>query len=111
MPTPIPPPTVQLQTPTEVYDSLMREIEPELLSTELPNLEKRYAKESADARKERYARYDRAFQKYDEGYATYVRGIEEETHNYRRAFLQSAEEESREEDATGLTKLESAFTS
>ena len=100
-----------LLSPTEVYDRIMTEIEPELTSDRLPLLEQSSADESEEDRKERYARYQSAFEAYDRAYASYVSGLHAKSDEYRRAFLHSAEEREVAEEAHTLAVMESSFTS
>ena len=60
---------------TEVYDGLMVDIEPELLSANIPHLDEPYVGESEEDRKKRYDRYTEAFAKYDEAFAKWEAGF------------------------------------
>jgi hypothetical protein len=58
----LPPP---VSSPEWLYDLVMRNIEPDLTSGEIPLLPERYADESPEDRIERMERYDRAFDLFD----------------------------------------------
>src|SRR3989344_1364855 len=91
---------------TEVYDGLMANIEPELLSANIPHIDDAYVNESEQDRKVRYERYTAAFAKYDEAYALWEAQLNEAVTTYRRDALKSAEQESRSEDGNALAALE-----
>lgn len=93
-------------TGNEVYDSLMGSIEPELLSANIPHLDDPYIGESEADHAARYERYTAAFVKYDEAYANWEAQLNSTVTTYRRTALQTAEAESRAEDASALSMLE-----
>lgn len=93
----------------EVYDGLMAQIEPELLSANIPHLDEAYPSETEEEKKARYDRYSAAFVKYDEMYAEWEKNLNEIVTDYRKDALTSAETESKQEDASALAQLEQNF--
>ena len=55
-----------LQAPQWLYDLIMRGIEPDLMSDQIPQLEVRYREESVEGRRKRMDRYEHAFAQFDE---------------------------------------------
>jgi hypothetical protein len=104
---PIPAHTVNKLSPREVYDMLMKNIDPSLVSNAL--IKAKPKRESEEERAIRLSRYKKAFESYDRSYAEYVANIEQEAHMYRHQFLASAEKTSQVEEAQTLSHLESAF--
>lgn len=96
-------------TGTEVYDGLMVDIEPELLSSNIPHLDAPYVGESEEDHKKRYERYTAAFAKYDEAFAKWEAGLKEAVAKYRRDALKFAEDKSRSNDVNALSLIESAI--
>jgi|CXWL01.1.fsa_nt_gi transketolase len=91
---------------TEVYDSIMSGIDPELLSANIPTLDAAYADETEEEKKARYERYSVSFAKYDEEYAKWESKLNSAVSDYRKTALQSAEAESRSADTDVLSQLE-----
>jgi len=89
-----------------LYNQLMGEIEPELLSDNLPNLEEQYANESQEQKQERGQRYRAAFDLYTTRLQSFQASSQElVSHMSKRAFG-SLEEENRQEEAANLSTLE-----
>lgn len=105
------PKPLALPYPEEVYDRLMEQIEPELMTAQLPTLDERYkdeAPEQADARRERYAK---AFAAYDEKFREYRRDIESQARRYQRTAVSSTEEQSRLREQERIVIFEQSFSS
>jgi hypothetical protein len=98
----------ELTFPTgqEVYDALMAQIEPELVSANVAHLDEKYANESEADRKVRYERYTQAFMKYDEAYREWESALHAAVSTYRRDAFRSAETDSRTEETNALAQLE-----
>ena len=95
---------------TQIYDSIMQEIEPELMSTVIPTLEEKYQNETPEEAKVRKARYDKAFAEYDKRYAAYMTKVEGQVKNLRKQALKQAEQNSRQEDESQLNSLEATMS-
>lgn len=98
-----------IMTGEEFYDSVMSQIEPELVSSQLPLLDARYAGESDEQKAVRQARYDKAFEEFDRRAAEEMAGLEHEVHEYKVTTMREAEAASRAQEATDLTTLESSI--
>ncbi len=93
----------------EFYDNLMSQIEPELVSSQLPLLEARYAGETDEQKSARQARYDAAFEEFDRRAAEEMAGLEHEVHAYKVTTMREAEAASREQEAVDMSVLESSI--
>ncbi len=98
-----------IPTGEELYDRLMAEIEPELLTKNLPTLDEKYKGESPEDAKVRADRYDKAFAEYEKRLAEYMGSLKGKVNSYRRTAMQSAEAEDRVHDTDILKTLESKF--
>lgn len=115
MPTPTPPlpataktaRKIRMPSGKEIYDALMKKIEPELLSDNLPLLEKKFGKEPSKEHVERLKRYRAAFVAYDKALKAWAANLRLRLSQVRRRALRAAEGKLRtgEEDAT-LKSLE-----
>ena len=94
---------------TEVYDGIMASVEPELVSANIPHLDEAYVGESAEDRKKRYARYTKAFKKYDALYEEWNTTMNQAVTEYRKDALRSAEEDSRTAEAAALAQMDADF--
>ena len=104
---PLPP---AIKSGMEVYDSIMREIEPELTSDKLPLLEEFKKTDSPEQAGERKARYDKAFEEYDKRYKTYLTGEQDKVHNFKRDVLRYMEADANKDDDNRLQALESSLS-
>ncbi len=95
----------------ELYDTIMAQIEPELLSDKLPI--SRAALESDDAaeRAARAARYQAAFEEYDRRFAQYCDKWNEELHSYKRQAVAYIEAAAQATDDAELSSIESSLAS
>lgn len=96
-------------TGEEFYDSIMSQIEPELVSTQLPLLDARYAGETDEQKAVRQARYDKAFEEFDRRAAEEMAGLEHEVHAYKVTTMREVEAASRQEEAADMVTLESSI--
>lgn len=96
-------------TGEEVYDSIMGEIEPELLTANIPHLDEQYVNETEEDRAARYERYNTAYAAYDEAYAKWEADLNTLVTSYRHDALSSAEAQSKQDDETAMTQLEQSF--
>ena len=111
----MPTPTITLPNPPkilsgkEIYDHLMSQIDPELVSGNLPALKEKYKNETAKEKEARRIRYNQSFAKYYEMFEAYVADMNMRIHRYHRESMKSVEEISRSEDGQGLQDLEAAM--
>ena len=82
---------VKIPTGDEVYDSIMRKIEPELLTKNLKKLDTPYREETAPERTKRYQRYSMAFVEYKKIYQAWAERLGEAMKSYKRALHRTAE--------------------
>ena len=75
----------------EIYDLLMGQIEPELVSANFPLLEAKMKGETEAAKKARGKRYNPAFIKYYEMLETYVAEMQAEIRRYKREARDAVE--------------------
>lgn len=93
----------------DIYDALMGEIEPELLSVNLPVLDRVYAKESKADRAKRMQRYKKAFEQYDLAFQSWLGQLNKEVDEQRRDAFEKAETQMASIDAGLLSKIESSM--
>lgn len=101
----------KIQSGREIYDSIMRQIEPELVSGALPLLSKLYESENPDQKRIRGERYRQAFIKYYEMFDVYVADMKERIHRYQRDAMKTVEEASRWEESGELNNLSASMFS
>ena len=94
----------------DLYNQLMRDIEPDLTTDQLPLLTERYASETPEEATDRKNRYKNAYEKYDGVFHEYIKSLTEQVHVYRKQALHSAEEKSRLKEQEHLQELESSFS-
>ncbi|MDD4628935.1 MAG: hypothetical protein PHE68_06160, partial [Candidatus Peribacteraceae bacterium] len=71
----------------ELYNSLMREIEPELTTDQIPLLMEKYKDETQEQREARMARYNAAFEAYEKALETHVSGLQKDVGVFRKQVL------------------------
>ena len=94
----------------KIYDAIMGKIEPELLSSNLPNVEQQYAAETTEERLVRMQRYQKAFADYDAAYDAWLKDVQKAVQKKRADALQKAELRIQQEDTLQLQNLENTFT-
>lgn len=94
----------------DLYNQLMRDIEPDLTTDQIPLLSERYAGETVEEATQRAQRYQEAYVQYEEVYNRYIADLSERVHVYRKSALQSAEQKSRHSEQQHLQDLESVFS-
>ncbi len=94
----------------EIYNSIMREIDPELTTDQIPLLKARYKDATEEENKIREQRYQKSYAAYDKAYATFIKNLKKEVDAYKKQAMKSAENDSRKEEAGILRKLEQAFS-
>lgn len=93
----------------DLYDTIMGEIEPELVSTVYPTLDEKYKNETPDEKAARQARYDKAFVEYERRFALYTNKWNGELRAFQTGVSRALEADDRAEDETIMSQLESAF--
>ena len=106
--TPIPPPP-RIPTGKEIYDSIMGEIEPELLSDNLPKLKEQYPDETPEQKKVRAALYNKAFAEYDKKFSLYMAELHGQVTHYRKQAVADLETRDRTEEQSKMQAMESFF--
>ncbi len=104
---PVTPPSIP--TGQELYDAIMRNIEPELTSAESANLEKKYQGETPDQKQRRMQRYQLALDQYDRAYSEYIETLQTQVTRYKKQSLAEAEVEDRARDENLLGSIAQAF--
>jgi hypothetical protein len=97
---------IKVPTGQQVYDALMRKIEPELITANLKKLDAPYKNESEADRKARYKRYSKAFQEYKKQFKDWSDNLRNAVKNFRRAVIKAAEKKNRTEEETAMQALE-----
>jgi len=100
-----------IQTGEEFYDSIMSQIEPDLVTNMLPLLDARYAAESPEEKDVRQARYDAAFEEFDRRSAEAMTALENDVHTYKVSSMREMESASRQEETNDISNLESSILS
>lgn len=95
----------------DVYDALMVDIEPELVSVNIPHLDDGYTDESPEQRKARYERYVQAFEAYDKALAAWTAELKTAVDRCRREVIKASEQESRKQEEVKLSELNAVFSS
>lgn len=94
----------------DIYDALMGRIEPDLLTTNIPHLDEKYAGETTEEKAARYKRYEAAYAAYDAAFQQWIAELHVRAGGYRRDALRSAEQKDRQQEAAALSSLESQLS-
>lgn len=97
-------PPIRWPTARQIYDRLMREIEPELVSDIVPTLAQTYAKETRAQRLQRLDRYRRAMEIYRRRATAWWSLVTERLHQYYRRLRESAERINHEKEVQSLMR-------
>lgn len=95
----VPPNLAKLNTPQWLYNEVMRNIEPDLLTDHLPYLDQWYGGETLLQRMQRIASYERAFEIFEEVYP----GIEEMYRKEVRGVKNAAHKQAMQLESTERT--------
>ena len=93
----------------DIYNMLMFDIEPELMTNILPDLEELYPNESEEEKKERLARYAKAFEEFTMKFEEFMGAWKEQLHDFKKNILAHFKQESGAQDKTDLENLERSF--
>lgn len=94
----------------QIYNQIMNEIEPELMSDVLPTLAEKYKDETSEQAEARRQRYDAAYAEYDKRYAQYMTDMSSKVHTLQRTVRAGIEVDERKEESDELTNLESSIS-
>jgi predicted S18 family serine protease len=93
----------------DLYDQIMSEIEPELVSTVYKTLDEKYKNETPEEKALRQARYDKAFTEYQRRFQLYTNEWSGKLRTFQTGVVQALEADDRAEDDGVMLQLESAF--
>ncbi len=102
---------IALPTGQEIYDRIMKTIEPELVLSNLKKLDVPYKKETPAKRKARYARYTKAFKEYRIQYKAWITKLNLALQAYKRVVIKSSERKTLTDEQSLLAALESQMSS
>ncbi len=103
--------TDQIQIPTgdELYNILMKGIEPDLTTDQLPLLDGKYKDENPEEATIRAERYQKAFAEYDRQLSAYLAKLKTKLHTFQSTARESLEHEERTKEEEALSGLEEAM--
>jgi hypothetical protein len=96
---------MKLPSGRAVYDMLMAKIEPELVSSRLPELNALPPEE----KRLRMKKYANAFQAYDKAFLAWITHLHETVTNMTKSLRQESERLSGQQDADALRALEASM--
>lgn len=102
---------IVLPTGEQVYDNIMKQIEPELVLANLQSLDEPYANETDTEHAARYERYGKAFAVYEERYNAWVSDLSSAVSAYKRAIGRATEKVARTREDSELESLASLMLS
>ncbi|MSR67946.1 hypothetical protein EXS65_03950 [Candidatus Peribacteria bacterium] len=110
MSTPLPPSAQhQDDISREIYDSLMTEIEKDLLLANIPLLDAKYAAETPTEHDARMKRYEVAYKKFEEAFLAFKSGVKSSIRDAKSKELRKEEQQSAREDKTKLDAIAGEF--
>lgn len=93
----------------DLYNTIMADIEPDLLLENLANLNAKYEGESEATKAARLKRYEEAYAKFDIEFQKFMNDVDEQVRFTRRAALREKEQAAQQSDQPLLSSLEEAF--
>jgi|TARA_Y100000031_G_scaffold137498_1_gene162498 hypothetical protein len=106
------PPMLQIpQDAKELYNSIMVEIEPDLVTDELPKLSEKYQNESVENLKARGKRYYQAFQTFKKALASKAHELDGKADALDDFVMEALEHLSREQDNEDCNHIEQYLSS
>lgn len=102
---------LELPSGQDVYDALMSAIEPELTSSQIPLLTKKYANESESEKSARVKRYNDAYAAYSVAFKKWSENLNQLVIRMKHEAMASAEADDRVHEAEDLSRLETTFAS
>ena len=94
----------------EVFDSIMRKIEPDLTSDAVTTLDAKYVSESEADKKARMERYKKAFVTYQERYKAFQQKQQSDIRLVSRSMQKNVESKATEMDNSDIQNIESAMS-
>ncbi len=92
-----------------LYDQIMSEIEPDLMTKNYETLDAKYAGETPAQNADRKERYAKAFEEYKRRFDLYTAEWNQQLQLFQRGVLRSFEADDRTEEDAQMLHLESAF--
>ncbi len=93
----------------EIYNILMSEIEPELMTGMIPMLDDLYIEETPEEKKERGERYARAFILFQERFQDFCGAWKQSLLSIKHHYVQKKEGQDQQEDQYHMDELETSF--
>ena len=97
------------QTPQWLYDEIMLQIEPDLVTDQIPLLEERYKDEPENERQARMERYDRAFDAFDTELQNFSDELYARMEEDKAAIQSTRDMAEQDEKKSAVARLESAL--
>jgi len=94
----------------EIYNGIMREIEPELTTDQIPLAKEKYKDETPEQKKARGERYAKAMEEYERRYAAYLLEQEAKLRSFKVGAIHFVEDKASETDQQKMLAIESSFT-
>lgn len=99
-----------IQDGKEVYDRIMREIEPDLCSDVIDTIDTKYPHETEEENAARMERYKNALIRFQEEYEKYQQQRKEEIRSFGKNLVKSVEQKSVTDEKDTMSDLESAIS-
>ncbi len=96
---------------TQIYDVIMSQIEPDLVSSMAAELSNKYISETKQQHDDRMERYKRAFELYDKCFSAFMVAMTDEAKKAKFSARTAAEAKSRSEDEQAESGLLSQISS
>lgn len=93
----------------QLYDMLMRDIEPDLLSYNIPKLDEYYKGETEEQHDKRMKRYEVAYKTFETVFRDFMNDVQDEVRDSKRNSLREEENQARNQEENQLASLEAAF--
>jgi len=93
----------------EIFDSIMKDIEQDLISTNVNTLEEKYGTEPEDQKKARLEKYKLAFAEYDKRYKEYMDKLTKDVAEYTKYEVKKIEAKNKKKEQDILADLEASI--
>jgi hypothetical protein len=87
----------------QLYNMLMREIEPDLLTYNIPKLDEYYVGETEQEHKNRMDRYEFSYKKFEQAHDAFFNHVINEVKRAQQNTLHSKEEQDRDAETASLS--------
>lgn len=98
--------TANQELAQQLYDMLMRDIEPDLLSYNIVKLAEYYKDETETENTERLQRYQKAYQEFDRVFQSFMNEVQDEVRTTKRDSLEKTEQSDRAGETDNIEALE-----